>query len=126
MLPPSVQTEIERSRRIFELNDDWDGEGSPGYAQPTLDIAVEVLESIVEGIPTILLAGITTVELQPGPDGSIDLGLVLGNRRLLINVPRDSDDSVLFYGHGPERQYPIEGAFVRTTRPRFLAEWLVT
>lgn len=57
MLPPSGQTEIERSRRILELNDDWDGEGSPGYAQPTLDIAVEVLESIVEGIPTILLVG---------------------------------------------------------------------
>jgi len=126
MLPPSIQAAIERSRRIVELNDDWDSEGSPGYVQATLDITIEVLESIVEGILTSLRVSITTVDVQPGPDGSIDVEFVVGDRRLLLNVPGDSNDAVLYYGHGPDRRDPIEGEFVRTNHPRFLTEWLVT
>lgn len=123
--PPSVQAAIERSLGILDLHDDWDGEGSRGYDRSTLDVAADLLESIVEGIPTILSGGISTAELLPGPDGSIDIELVLGDRRLLINVSREADAPALFYGHGPDRHSPIKGELGRETRPRFLSEWLV-
>lgn len=123
--PPLVFAAVTRSRGILDLHDDWDGEGSRGYTDGTLEFAVEMLESIVEGVPSLLIPRIETVELLPGPDGSVDLELVLDDRRLLINVPHEADADTLFYGHGPDRQTPIKGAFGRATRPRFLAEWLV-
>src|SRR5215217_5332257 len=39
-LSPELKETIRKSRRILDLQDNWDGEGSPGYAPATLNRAV--------------------------------------------------------------------------------------
>lgn len=124
-LPLLVRKAIERSRTISELDDDWDGEGSRGYTNDTINRAADVVRGIARRLSRPALDRLSVVELTPGPDGSIDIEVVVGEKRLLINAARDAESPILFYGHASNRSFPIEGEFNPTSSLRFLSEWLV-
>src|SRR4051812_6208423 len=89
---------IEDSRRILDLSDDWDGEGSPAFQEETWDRAADFLvhqagalwdrKGLILPVPRIL----------PGPESSIDIHWRSPRRELLINIPSDKAAPIAFYG----------------------------
>ena len=100
----SVAERLERSRAILDLPDDWDGEGSPGYAErpgggrqswssPLRSRFVKHADRIVP-LPII----------TKGDGGSIDVQWRTPTRNILVNVPANDAEAVTFYAHDRERR----------------------
>jgi hypothetical protein len=106
---PAIECAIEQSKYILELGDNWDGEGSRGYAFETWRRATEFLRDFALGAA----AGGHSLEaptIGHAHDGSIDLLWRTKTYRLLINVPAGDGFIATFYGddYGDES---IEGRF---------------
>lgn len=123
--PEVIEAALHRAARITELQDDWDGEGSRGYTEDTISRAASVVCAIARRLSRPALERLGVVELTPGPDGSIDIEMVVGDKRLLINAAHDAVGPLMFYGHSTNRSFPIEGELRPNSSVRFLAEWLV-
>lgn len=112
-----IAEQIEKSRFILELNDNWDDEGSIAYSQKTFATAATFVikyceavweeESVLIDAPTIL----------PGPKGSIDLLWDKTAYRLLINIHPDPDMTASFYGDNRTQVPHIKGDFLLSDEP---------
>ncbi len=108
LLGIAVPTELDHvagavndSRRILELPDNWDDEGSPAYSLDTWERAARFLlqsavvlfkkRRIVTPAPTI----------SHGPKGSIDIYWRTSSFTLLINVPCRANQVIDYYGCKP-------------------------
>jgi hypothetical protein len=94
-VPPNLLTDvIERSKKLLQLKDDWDGEGSPAIEPDTWKKAVEFLQKhrtywdLDHNLPSI----------SPGPKGSIDIHWKRKDLELLLNVRGDDSSLVGYYG----------------------------
>lgn len=90
--PSALESAIDKSRFILTLNDDYDGEGSPGYERQTWERAVALLRRTASEIPLVDMPTI-----GPGPDGSIDLYWKTDSYTLLLNIRPGSKD-ISYYG----------------------------
>lgn len=97
-----LQAEIERSKRILELQDDWDGEGSPGYSEKTFNRAVAFLTTYADGLWESCRMELPIPKIGPGPDGSIDLFWKQPHWELLVNIPTDPNEAASFSGEDDE------------------------
>ncbi|MDQ3512417.1 MAG: hypothetical protein M3462_01950 [Chloroflexota bacterium] len=92
-------TAIERSRHLLSLDNDWDGEGSPGYQETTwrraVDIVLTSVTAFVERQPGAVLP---VPAIAGGQDGGIDILWDAGTRHLMITVPPANDGPVTFHG----------------------------
>ena len=112
-----IAEQIDKSRFILELNDNWDDEGSIACSQKTFATAVTFVikyceavweeESVLIDAPTIL----------PGPKGSIDLLWDKTDYRLLINIHPDPDVIASFYGDNRTQVPHIKGDFLLSGEP---------
>lgn len=93
-----LEAEIEQAKRILELGDDWDGEGSPGYSEETFNRADAFLRTHAEGLWESYGIRLPVPRIGPGPDGSVDLHWKLPSRELLVNIPADPNEVPTFYG----------------------------
>jgi hypothetical protein len=75
-----IESAIERSLRITKLADDWDGEGSVGYARATWERATRFLQEVASWHYYVQVPVIS-----PAEDGTIDLYWQLPDRSLLVN-----------------------------------------
>ena len=125
-----IQGAIQEAQTILELQDDWDGEGSLGYAASTLKRASEfVLDNALELWRSQRLHAPAPV-IGPGPDGSIDIHWQLATRTLLVNVPADANKPATFYGSDRiGRDKPacnvIEGYMDTSAQNQWLLMWLI-
>lgn len=125
-----IQGAIQEAQTILELKDDWDGEGSLGYAASTLKRASEfVLDNALELWRSQRLHAPAPV-IGPGPDGSIDIHWQLATRTLLINVPADINKPATFYGSDrTNRDKParniIEGYVDTSAQNQWLLMWMM-
>lgn len=87
---------IEQSRRILELDDDWDEEGSSAYSKEVWDTAVRFLEAL-EGELMTLGKMVDPPRILPGPEGSIDLHWKTNAFEILMKVPSDAG-LITFFG----------------------------
>ena len=119
-----LETEIERSRWILDLPENWDGEGAAAYGESTWLRAIAFLKHQSAhlrecgselDIPNIL----------PGPDGSVDLHLDKPDYELLINIPKDTQRRATFYGDD-RVSLQIKGTLDTSTFNLGLIEWLVS
>lgn len=122
-----TEAEIQRSRRLLELEDDWDEEGSPGYSEETWSRAIEYLRR--QSWVCWLRYGVTipNPRISPGPDGSIDIHWRTESYELLLNIPRHPPTSATFYGDDYAR-LSIRGTFDPTAEPAghmALVSWLI-
>ncbi len=91
-----LKAEIEQAKRILELEDDWDGEGSLGYSEDTFNRAVAFLTTYAErlwesdGIP------LPVPRIGPGPEASIDLYWKRPRWELLVNIPADPSEAASY------------------------------
>jgi hypothetical protein len=99
-VPSSIQpimTAVKAARWMLSLKDDWDDEGSPGYAEETWERTGRFLLSNALALwqDGIL---IDAPAVHNGPQGSIDIYWDSPKRTLLINVPAATGENGTFYG----------------------------
>jgi len=93
-----LKAEIEQAKRILELQDDWDGVGSPGYSEDTFNRAIAFLTMEAEGLWESWGIRLPVPRIGPGPDGSIDLHWKQPSWELLVNISADANEMAVFYG----------------------------
>jgi hypothetical protein len=93
-----IEEAIDRSKEILDYGDDFDGEGSPGYEAATWIRATELLRRMVRLYVETFGQPVPTPRVMPGPNGSIDIDWTLGDRVLLLNVPRDPNQHAGYFG----------------------------
>ncbi|MGH7900630.1 MAG: hypothetical protein ACRENZ_02725, partial [Thermodesulfobacteriota bacterium] len=94
----SLYNSIEESKYILELEENWDGEGSPTYKQSTWRRAIEFISNYAIWIFSETNRIIDAPKIYHGPNGSIDILWKKENYRLLINIPDDAEKPASFYG----------------------------
>lgn len=131
-LPPGMsmssdplEAALEDSRRILELQDDWDTQGAKGYSQATWDRAVNLVRDYANWLRDELGLVMPTPRILPGPDGSIDVHWEGATFELLINVVSDHGAPASFYGDD-DRGTVIRGSFRPDTPNRGLLLWLAS
>jgi hypothetical protein len=114
---------IDQSRRILELEDDWDDEGSPGYEEATWRAAVAIIAATANAYWQSKRRPIPIPTISEGPDGSIDVIWRSGTRQVLINVPPEENGPVTFSGLDKADE-------IRTVKGRLgtdpTQEWLIS
>lgn len=118
--------EINASRSMLELEDDWDGEGSLGYDSPTWWRAIQFLLRNALQLWREREAVIPTPRIRKGPQGSIDLHWHTSNRELLINIPATLGEVADYYGDDGAGGHQMRGALNPERQGRDLVLWLVT
>lgn len=116
---------FEESADILELDDDWDGEGSPAYSTATwqraeaflLGGAMRAWEQ--HGIVT------PTPALLPGPEGSISLCWQLPDRYLLVSIHAQPEAPIRFYGDNGAGASSIRGDVQDAADNAWIFLWLV-
>ncbi|HLG13013.1 MAG TPA: hypothetical protein VJH03_00595 [Blastocatellia bacterium] len=97
-LSESIRQAIEESRRILDLKDNWDDEGSPAYEESTWARALDFLTLNAITLWRHRAVWVCAPRILPGPQGSIDLHWRTGGRELLVNIPASLSEPADFYG----------------------------
>ncbi len=93
-MPPNfdaTMSAINSSRAMLEWEANWDGEGSPLYAEDTWSRATTFLVQSAKDMWRDYSISIAAPMIEPGPDGSIDIHWLLDDRELSLNVPADAE-----------------------------------
>ncbi|HSH80759.1 MAG TPA: hypothetical protein VLA19_19700 [Herpetosiphonaceae bacterium] len=119
---PLVLQAIEESRWILDLADDWDGEGSPAYALDTWRRATEFLLNSILRQWEYFGVSISPPNIDPGPNGSVDLHWKTPTHELLINIPADSSEPAGYYGDSRAGRV-TKGSLDTSTPNQWLLMW---
>ncbi len=97
-IDPGLSSSIEASKKITELDENWDGEGSSGYSLDTWRRATNFLQDYAIAYWCEFFEPVVSPKILPGPDGSIDIYWKRDKQTLLINVPSDQTLPAQYYG----------------------------
>ena len=119
-----LEAEIESSRRMLELPDDWDGEGSPRYSERTFERATAFVRNHVKWLWETFGITAPVPQINPGPAGSIDIHWKQRSWELLVNVPAEEGERATFYSD--DYGTLVFKGHIDTTHPNFvgLLAWL--
>lgn len=95
--PIDLENAIVESKWLLDLEDDWDGEGSPAYLDATWQKSVSFLREFVVSLYNLYQVDIGVPKIGAGPEGSIDLHWKNEKFELLINIPIEGHVAS-FYG----------------------------
>ncbi|MBI4469125.1 MAG: hypothetical protein HY650_07380 [Acidobacteria bacterium] len=101
LVPPidsALLSSIEESRKMTQLDNDWDGEGSPGYSPDTWRRAIDFLKHYAIAYWCEYFEPVIPPKILPGPGGSIDLYWKRDDQTLLINLPSDQSLPAEYFG----------------------------
>lgn len=118
-----VEDAIEASRYILTLGDNWDEEGSPGYAEATWQRATQFVRRAATQFINEYRRHIDPPKITPGPDGSIDVRWRGAKRTLLINFPASEGEPADFFGSDKGRD-TIKGTLDLSSQSLWLLMWL--
>jgi len=93
-----IEEAIRLSEEIFELRDNWDGEGAPGYTRDTWERAIKFVRTSAEMVDRRYGLSFRAPNINPGPDGSIDVHWRTDDGELLVNIPAEPGALAEFYG----------------------------
>ena len=99
--------EIEKSKYILDLEDDYDDEGAESYSKEIWEKSTQFLISNAKNIYKQESKIIDVPSIFHGPDGSIDILWQKEDYRLLINI--DKNEIVSFYGDYYREAKKIKG-----------------
>lgn len=89
---------LNESRWMLDLHNNWDDEGSPGYAKATWERTARFLidsAKFVQGLGLVF----AIPKVQNGPEGTIDLYWETSYAKLLLNIPVEWEAPANYYGH---------------------------
>jgi hypothetical protein len=118
-----IEAVIESSRKILDLKDGWDGEGSRGYDEATWDRTIAFVWNYARRLRSQHGVRIPAPKILPGPAGSIDLHWQETDFELLVNIPANSQERAEFYGDDYGGIF-IKGAINPAVFNKGLIEWL--
>jgi len=119
-----LSREIQAAQKLLTLEDNWDGEGSPGFSKTTLGRAAAFLHRHMLWVWERYGVWLQAPRILPGPDGSIDMHWQTANYELLVNIPADPSAPATFYGDDYGRS-SIKGAFNPSVFNLGLVTWLL-
>jgi hypothetical protein len=119
-----LDAEIRQAKKILQLPDDWDGQGSPRYSAVVLDRATAFLATHLREVWERFGVSCSIPKIGPGPDGSIDLHWKRPSWELLVNIPADGDAMAAFYGDNYGTQ-KIKGSLDPRKFNLGIATWLM-
>lgn len=120
-----IADEVVESEYLLALDDDWDGDGSPGYTEPTWQTAVSLLLDIANNYKSISSRRLEHAEILPGSYGNIDFEVRTHKRTLFVSVPADSRESVRYFGRNNTRDTEIRGkSMINPSGEGWLGTWL--
>lgn len=118
-----IEATIEASRYILDIGENWDEEGSPGYAEVTWRRATQFVRDITIQFVTKHKTRIDPPKITPGPEGSIDVRWKADKRTLLVNFPANENEPADFFGSDKE-QDTVKGTLDLTSQNQWLLIWL--
>lgn len=121
----SIAAAIAESRSILELQDDWDGEGSPRYEPAVWDRATNFLKRVAIVHKEQFGVWIPAPAILAGPEGGIDLNWEAEQGRLLVHIPVSEKKPIDFYGDNRAGQI-VKGQLPMTADYRWLLMWLTS
>jgi len=124
-LTSELKESIESSKQLLKLGDDWDGEGSLGYSESTLNRAIKFLTDNAVQFWKDNAVWVSAPEICPGPDGSIDLLWKLADRELLINIPIDENEPASYYGDDSKNNNITKGKLNLSEKHQWILMWLM-
>lgn len=124
-LIPEIIRAIEAARNILDRTDDWDGEGSVGYAESTWNRATEFLKSSAFALKVHSDRETEAPRILPGPEGSIDLHWKTDTHELLINIPAAHEEPADFYGDSGSSNW-IKGKLDTSAQNEWILMWLTS
>lgn len=106
-----IKDEIEYSNQILALTENWDNEGAKPIDRDVYIEAIGLLIKSSTHIHNQVFKVIDVPEINPCPDGSVDLSWITRRARLLINV-RKTESGILayFYGDLKNNVRPFKGS----------------
>ncbi|HET6400045.1 MAG TPA: hypothetical protein VFH95_01470, partial [Candidatus Kapabacteria bacterium] len=87
-----LRNEIESSQYIYELNDDWDQEGSKGVSQLTWIRAIRVLVRLARELYDKYEHVLEPPQIAPYPDGGITLYWRKDRLNILVHIPSNETE----------------------------------
>ena len=105
-----ISEEIEKSKYILELEDDWDGDGGISYKKSTWTRAIKFLTSYSKSLFENNLCVLNRPKIYHSENGSIDILWKNESYRLLINIPQGEDSPATFYGDDYDSER-VKGTF---------------
>lgn len=115
---------VESSRRILELPENWDEEGSPAYAYQTWERAAQFVVQTAIAQRKKSGVWVDPPKITPGPDGSIDVRWKVPYRSALINFPAAETEPIQFFGSDGEIE-SIRGTLDLSTPNQWILMWLM-
>jgi hypothetical protein len=115
---------IESSRKMLELEEDWDAEGASPIAESTWHRAVEFLRRNTSILWNRYSLRVENPSMTPVADGSIDLHWKLAGRELLINIPASEDEWADYYGDNKQGGNIVKGTLHAEAANHWLFVWL--
>ncbi len=121
----SLEAGIESAHeKLTALADNWDGEGSAEYKTETVNSAAEFLMSQDRLLRELRGISLPVPQINPGPDGSIDLFWKQPTWELLVNVPENASESASFYGED-QTGHTIKGSLDTSVPNLGVIMWLI-
>lgn len=117
--------EIKESEHILSLDECWDGLDACTIPFKNWEKAILFLVDYSSEIFKTSQIIIPSPEINPCPDGTIDLSWRTQNHRLLINIKNvDEEIRAYYYGDNIDGTCPIKGYLLTSNIETFFAEWM--
>lgn len=118
----SIYSEIQRSRSLLELEDDWDDNGAQKISKAVWIAAVKFLVQNSYYLYKHYSKVIAAPEINPLHDGTLDLSWRTDNARMLMQVV--SDKYIKFYGDEYNNKNSIKGEALLEGLQEYVAVWM--
>lgn len=116
---------IVNSKLLLDLEADWDQEGALQIDQEIYAASVDFLRAYYNHIKATSYS-IQLPEINPCPDGTVDLEWHTEHAQLLINFRRDKEGAItaFYYGDQFSNKEPIKGSVAAIGVKEHLAAWM--
>jgi hypothetical protein len=118
---------IERSRKLLDLEDNWDGQGAMAYKAETWRRALRACNALRQRASEMRAPrAVYFNAIKPGPLGSLDVEVELPRHRLFVNIPGSEREEWTYFGSHDAHIYDCaRGSEHEDPNFEGLAEWMV-
>jgi len=124
---PELIEEMKMAADLFEMPDNWDGEGAVAIPPALAHQALEVVAAYARSFSDHQLA-MPKVEINPVVNGTVDVAFYAPQASLLMNIrPSNEDGYIVGYFGGKGKgmhQEPIKGKTEQFPVASMLWEWM--
>ncbi|MBV9576521.1 MAG: hypothetical protein JO149_07845, partial [Gammaproteobacteria bacterium] len=119
-----IATEIERSKYILNLKENWDEDGASKISEAVWLRSISFLLKYSLFIYKNFGPVIVQPEINPCRNGSIDLSWKTSKARLLVNITEEENNKAFYYGDLYNEENPIKGFVSIDEVGEHLATWM--